>query len=375
MAEIKKSKNGVWGTRIRYKDPTTNEWKSKRFSGATKKEVRDQEAEFVTSIASGRIIKDVLLVDYYKTWRDTYKKGNVSTSRYNKIELVGRYLEEFFGKKQTLKGVTKLNYQKFINWMVKKGWAQETIDNRHSIARSMFLEAYEAGLININPTRNISFKGTKPVHPCVKTLSVEETKKLKHYLLNTELANVNTFVLLQLLTGCRYQEIAALTWKDIDFKNNTIDINKAYEYAGGFKGFKEPKSPAGYRTVDVDKDGLEVVRRHKIEQSKLLLAKKLRNPFNLLFPNNCSGWPISNSFVNRNLILLCKAVDVPRSSSHTLRHARTDFLILSGADPLYVKDQLGHEDYNTTLKHYASLSKEIRDKSRIAVKELEKNVL
>jgi len=374
MAKPIKDKAGVWRLRTKYKDTVTNEWKGARFSGATKKEVLQKEIELQSAVLNDERIKDTRLLDYYNTWAETFKKGNVSPGRYKKILLVGRYMADFFGPKQTVRGVNKITYQKFINWLAKKGLAKETVDNYHAIVKSMFLEAFENGYIRINPTRKIAINGAKPKHVTVPTLSIADLGKLKNRVMFDADSNVKNFVLLQMMTGARYQEIAALKWTDVDFDDCYIDINKAFVYIGK-TGFKEPKTKSGYRKINCDANTLQLLKRHKIFQSKKMLMRKLRNPYNLIFPNNKDGMPISNTFVNNYLKEACEKAGIARISSHGLRHARTDLLILSGADPLYVKDQLGHEDYNTTLKFYASLSDEIKTKNRNAVEQTEKEFL
>lgn len=374
MAEPKRDEKGIWRMRIRYKDQITNDWKEKRISGKTRKEVKAKEADLISALSNSERIDDIKLLDYYEEWKNTFKKGKVSNSRYQKIELVKKNLESFFGENQTLKGINKIAYQKFINHLAES-LSKETVSNRHAIVRSMFLEAYDMGYIRINPTRGIKIGGTDNKRKGAVTLSMEHLRTLKNYLTNDVAeSNVNLFVLTQLLTGARYQEVAALEWLDIDFNNLQIDINKAYDYATK-KRIKEPKSFAGYRKIDISEELAKTLKRHKVRQSRLVLQNKIRNPRQFVFVNNINGFPISNSFVNRYIKDTCLALGIPVISSHSLRHARTDFLILSGADPLYVKNQLGHEDYNTTLKHYASLNADLVKKSREAVMVLEQDIL
>lgn len=238
----------------------------------------------------------------------------------------------------------------------------------------MFLEARDIGYIRRIPSRKINIVGQVAEHKSATTMSLNDLKTLKRYLTDNEPdSNANLFTLTQVYTGARYSEVAGLQWSDIDFDNQQIIVDEAYDEKE--KKLKEPKSKAGNRRIDVDINLLKLLRRHKVTQAKLIIANKLRNPQNFIFVNNKDGFPISNSFVNRYIRESCEKSEIARISSHTLRHARTDFLILSGADPLYVKDQLGHEDIETTLKHYTSLSVELRTKSRDAVRQLEKQLL
>lgn len=374
MAEPKKdSKTGRWMIRIRYKNPITNDWETKQYTCNTKKECKQKEVELRARLINSQVIDDVNLIEFYNTWMDTFKRGKVSITRMNKIELVGRNLEMFFGTKQTLRGINKLNYQKFINWLGNAkpsglGLATETVDNRHGIVRSMFIEAYDMGYVNLNPTKGIKISGQKVTKLRAKTLSFDDLIRVKKEILAFEEITVKYFLLTQIYTGARYQEVAALTWDDILFKDKQINIDKAYEYAG-VRRFKEPKSPAGYRKIDVNSHLMELLKIQKKRIDELVKNKKIRNKFNLVFPNQKDSYPISNSYVNGVIVDLCNRMEIDRISSHTFRHARTDFLILSGADPLYIKDQIGHEDITTTLKHYAQMNEDLRDKNKKILKD------
>lgn len=62
--------------------------------------------------------------------------------------------------------------------------------------------------------------------------------------------SIRLCVLIALNTGMRFSEIGGLTWKDIDFFNRTITVNKQWgKRQDGTTGFKVPKSKNSYRTL------------------------------------------------------------------------------------------------------------------------------
>lgn len=107
------------------------------------------------------------------------------------------------------------------------GLAKETVDNRHGIAKSMFLEAFDMGYITVNPTRNIKITDQKHVSKSTKTLSFDDMLKFKDELTSYQDIAVKYFLLTQMMTGARYQEVTALTWDDILYNSNQINIDKA----------------------------------------------------------------------------------------------------------------------------------------------------
>ncbi|RTK40214.1 site-specific integrase, partial [Enterococcus faecalis] len=100
-----------------------------------------------------------------------------------------------------LKGVTKVKYQQWINWLAKpgnineKGLSIETVSNRHNIVKSMFLEALDMQYIHSNPTRNIKLTGQVPEKKSNKTISIDDLTKFKEALLSRENTTSKYFIL------------------------------------------------------------------------------------------------------------------------------------------------------------------------------------
>lgn len=380
MAEPKKLENGNWHLRTRYQDPITNNWREKSHTADTRKAVKQKEIDFLAKISRGEIVKKIKLLDFYDIWVDTFKKGKVSSGRMEKINLVRKNLSDFYGENQILRGIDKIKYQKWINWLGtpgnvnKRGLAVETVNNRHNIAKSMFLEALDMQYIHSNPTRNIKLVGQKPIHKSEKTISYEDTKLFREALIKKNDSSSRFFVLTQLYTGSRYQEVAALTWDDLNEQDETIYIDKAFKYAAREKKFGPTKSEAGVRYIDVPPSLFNELKRYRLAQRKDMLSGKLKNPRNLVFCNYKDTWPISNSAVNKYIKEVCELAEVPRISSHSLRHARIDAMILAENDPVYIKNQIGHKEITQSYE-YASNTKENRLKNKQKLQEYLKDIL
>lgn len=380
MAEPKMIKKGKWRIRFKYKDPITNTWKDKMFTGKTKKEVESLETDFLAKISRGEKVQHTNLIDFFNEYVETFKKGNVSNRTLRRYYLTGKNLESFFGKKQTLSGVTKLSYQKFLNWLGTEGGqkgdplSKNTVKNRHEICKAIFLEAMDMRLITSNPARNAKLTGVDPVRDKEITISFEDTKKFRSTLLARPDTISKYFVLTQLYTGCRYQEVAALFWTDLDEKHGVINIERAYQYDEEERGLGDTKTPDGVRGVDVPYSLFMELKKHKKIQNERIVLGKVKNPRNLIFVNERNTWPITNDAVNDYIEETCKLADVPRITSHGFRHARADALILAEADPIYIKSQLGHKNVSQSYE-YASVTQENRKKNKEKVFNYMKDLL
>lgn len=379
MAEPKKLENGKWQIRFRYKDPITNVWKNKMITDDTRKAVNARYTDFMAKANKGQLQAKISLLDFFDEYVETFKKGKVSKVTLNKYATTRSSLERFFGTKQTLRGIDKLSYQKFINWLAEEGGhrggplSKVTVQNRHDIVKSVFLEALDMGLISNNPCRRATIAGDEAVHDKEKTMSRENTKKFRSVLLGRPDTTGKYFVLTQLYTGCRYQEIAALLWDDLDEENGTIAIRRAYQYQEEERGLGKTKTPYSIRDVDVPASLFRELRKYKAIQNERMLLGKLKNPRGLVFVNDRNTWPVTNDYINEYIDETCRLSEVPRITSHAFRHAKIDAMILAEADPIYIKSQVGHKNISQSYD-YASATQENREKNKEKVLDFMKEI-
>src|SRR5699024_10925416 len=147
-------------------------------------------------------------------------------------------------------------------------------------------------------------------------------KKFRSVLLARPDTTGKYFVLTQLYTGCRYQEIAALLWDDLDEENGTIAIRRAYQYQEEERGLGKTKTPYSIRDVDVPASLFRELRKYKAIQNERMLLGKLKNPRGLVFVNDRNTWPVTNDYINEYIDETCRLSEVPRITSHAFRHAK-----------------------------------------------------
>lgn len=170
-----------------------------------------------------------------------------------------------------------------------------------------------------------------------KPKSVALTQKETAILLNGMQGDVlEVPVLLALWLGLRRSEILALEWKDIDFENHTITINKALVKAEGQKHLKGTKTTDSERTLS-----LPLYIEEKIKN----LPHKHERLFEGMDPDRCSkGFP-----------RLCKRLGLPHYRFHDLRHSMaTVGVSLNIADKI-VMARGGWNNYATVKNIYQAV--------------------
>ena len=108
--------------------------------------------------------------------------------------------------------------------------------------------------------------------------------------------------LLQLATGARVGEIMALTYDSLDFKKNTLTINKSWDYKSTH-GFKPTKNKEN-RTIGVDAKTMALLKPYYDEVKKASLKSRFNNPHRLVFVS-MNGDPITVDAVNKSLRKAC----------------------------------------------------------------------
>lgn len=180
-----------------------------------------------------------------------------------------------------------------------------------------------------------------------------------------------------IFSGVRREELLGLQWKDIDFDNQMIDINKAVQYTKEEGIFiKTPKSDAGFRKIHLPETCMKLLRQLKRSQSKEILkqgsnwkgSRKIEE--NYLFTQD-DGKIMFPSTLRAELVRILKTYNrscrnendkLPVISFHDLRHTSASALFARGLEPTVIAERLGHSDASITLQVYAHSFAE-RDKA------------
>lgn len=176
-------------------------------------------------------------------------------------------------------------------------------------------------------------------------LTKHEQNKLTDYVLNN-LTSRNIGILLSLYSGIRIGELCALQWKDIDFKNNMLHINKTlqrvYIKDNNVKKSKviitNPKTHNAERDIPLNKDFAKELKNYKTNSEDYLLS--------------CTNKWIEPRTYRRFFERTLKKANVEKINFHGLRHTFATNCIKLGVDYKTVSELLGHTTVNITLNLY-----------------------
>ena len=227
----------------------------------------------------------------------------------------------------------------------------KTILEHHRLISSVLTTAVQWQIILANPCDRV-----KP--PKVETKEakyLEDTEAIHLFeLLEQEPIKYRVMIELLVYSGFRRGELCGLEWRDIDFKNKLVRVERTSMYLPGKGVFDDtPKTSNSIRTIKLSDHAFQLLLEYKLWQNTQRAKAGDRwtdtgKVFTTwdgkpIHPDTISGW--FHGFVSKN--------DLPPICLHSLRHTNASLLIANHTDITTVSKRLGHANTATTAKIYA----------------------
>lgn len=367
------TKNDI--TYYRYRKKYVGMTSRKEFVGRTKADVKRKIQEFEAKsmrvnqkdyrkMTLGECIDNIL-----QTLEPTFKTNNYAT-----LQSTNRcYIKTNPIADVQMAAIDKIVIQTYYTNMSKK-YSESTVKKTRTLFNIVFDYLVSCNIITENPAKGIKMPHKSKYAVQKKEhsfLSLEEAEKFYNTALmkaDSALPGARTgdyiygrnarFCLLVLYTGMRIGEAYALTWKDIDFKNNTINIDKTMERIkvdGKYQWLIDtPKRPKSIRVIPLANRAKEQLLWLKTVSPGL---KASGDDHIFVTENNI---PPSQSTLTRTLKAILKRAGIESNGFglHDLRHSFGSMLLQKGweqnqpVDIKVISEILGHEDVSTTYNIY-----------------------
>lgn len=325
-----------------------------------KKEAQEAYLNYQLKVIKGEYIPEskghITFNKLYKMWLKIYRE-TVKTSTY---ATTTRYFDDHILKQLGSKYIDKLTVldcQKAVNiWFNDAPKTYKRFIRYTNNVLNYGINNLE--LISKNPMNKvIPPKAKNKPKPFTDFYSKDE---LNIFLRDAKKYNFKYFIFFRLLaySGMRKGEALALKWSDINFKDNTISINKDVTVGLNNELYEDtPKTENSFRTLDMDATTMEYLKEWRLMQQKtmLKLGYNFLNSDNLLFST------INNSYLSMSKprqwnVAICKKYKLRRIKIHGFRHTHASLLFEAGASMNEVKARLGHADINTTMNIYTHVT-------------------
>ena len=331
----------------------------------TRKEALLCEAKIKTEIANNGLLNtDVTTFkEIYELWYEGYQHTIKESTL-----VVNSYVFKLLLKKLEtlqLRKITLPYCQKIINDYSKE-FSLSTL-KKIKIYGVMILEyAVKMKVIYSNPMKDVLLP-KKKVDVNSNDADLYYTKdELNHFLKLVDSTNdIKLTAMFRVLayTGIRKGELQALNWDDIDFNNNTININKTLSINSEYKiTVQTPKSKSSIRKISIDEQTKLILKRWKAKQRELFFSVGTRvKKHQPCFTEEVTNSYLYLNFMNDKLRKICKKHKFKEIKIHGFRHTHCSLLFESGFTIQEVQDRLGHSDLKTTMSIYAHVTEKQRD--------------
>lgn len=164
-------------------------------------------------------------------------------------------------------------------------------------------------------------------------------------------------------SGARAGELLGLEWNDINFKINTISINKTIIYTKeGIKEKNKPKNNSSIRTIPITTETIKILELFKDEQEQLktTLGNKWQG-CNKIFTSDIGGYmhPSTPNHILKKIVI---RYELPNTICfHSLRHSSASIQIALGIHMKTISKRLGHSSSSTTDMIYSHVASALDD--------------
>jgi integrase len=178
--------------------------------------------------------------------------------------------------------------------------------------------------------------------------------------LTSNMAHVSA-VRLALGAGLRRGEVLGLSWADVDFDNAVLNISCTLSTATG--GLTDPKTANSNRSIALDGQLLEDLRRWKLRQAEYLLSLGIQQGAETPVITNEAGGRMDGNNLARWWRKFQEQHKFEGVRIHDLRHTHATMLVSSGLNIKAVSSRLGHASVGITLDLYAHAQREDDEKA------------
>ena len=336
MGAFKNKKNGTWYVQFRYTD-----WKGERQQKlkrgfATKREAQEWERQF---LMSKRADINMTFEQFAKLYERDIKPKLKLNTWITKESIIQKKILPYFGKRK----LSEITARDIICWQNEirelKDWHGKPLSATylktvHNQLSAIFNHAIRYYGLQVNPAQRAGNMG-KEERKEMLFWTREEYTKFSDAMMDKPMS----FYAFEMLYWCgiREGELLALTPSDFDFQKRTVSITKSYQRIHGQDLITTPKTPKSVRVV----------------QMPQFLCDEIQDYLKQLYgvESNDRIFPITKSYLHREMDRGCKQTGVKRIRIHDLRHSHISLLIDMGFTALAIADRVGHESVDITYRY------------------------
>jgi integrase len=258
-----------------------------------------------------------------------------------------------------LKAVRPVNIQSVMNKISNKS---ESLQNHvYRTMHRLFETAVINRLIVLNPCKGIKITPRSDIEDNVNKLRALSAAQREVLLKAIESTRAELFVNIGLWCGLRREETLGLRWGDIDFKAETLTVQRTVTFTCNEAILSDKmKSKTSRRTIPIPpplmalfecenpehKGTVKIIRHHKKKPDEIILSA--------FICHGAAGNVMTQSAFDRLWEVVTNAVDFD-ITSHMLRHTYCTWLYDNGIDLKTAQYLMEHSDIRMTANIYTQI--------------------
>ena len=369
--------DGLWVGMVSLGYDENGKQKRKAIYGKTRLEVGKRLSELTNRINSDNYVynKDNTLSTIMKEWLLVFKKSQVTPRSFeNNFCRFKNHIEPRIGGMK-LEEITTMTVQRMLNDIQDLNLSLDYLKKTKQLLRQFFDYAIECKLIVDNPVAKVIVKTHE--HKIYETTEYKAIPIEKRDLFIKCLEKhpfLKPLCFVMMFAGLRTGETLALQWKDINFNNKTINIEKAITTVPKFNSegkvlsrktvISDTKTVCSKRVVPMPEILITALKEYYNYQRQKTNGIDLTDKESFVFCNN-NGNVRSYSGTKKILYTFLNSNNLNNYHIHfhTLRHTYSNTLFEAKQNPKVIQSLLGHKSVKTTITTYNSVDKSYFDKA------------
>ena len=336
MPVFRNESNGTWYVMTRYVDWQGNHKQKCKRGFKTKREALEWERVFHLQQSADMDMSFESFVDIYK---NDIRSRIKETTWLTKVNIIDKKILPYFGKRK----ISEIQTKEVIAWQndllrqkdkTGKPYSECYLKTIHNQLIAIFNHAVRFYALRTNPAAKAGNMGNEKRKEML-FWTKEEYLRFADVMMDKPVS----YYAFEMLywSGMRLGELLALTPSDFDFQNSTVTINKSYQRLHGEDVITTPKTKKSNRTIKMSEFLAEEMQEYIKMQYEI-------EPTDRLFP-------ISKSYLHREMERGCKETGLQKIRIHDLRHSHVSLLIELGFSAVAIADRLGHESIEITYRY------------------------
>jgi integrase len=284
--------------------------------------------------------------EYAATWIDVIVPATCKPSTLRDYQgILKNHVLPVIGKKP-VNEISRLMIKQNLMKKINQGYANSTVIHMKNAMSGVLNLALDDEVISVNPAHNIGkiFKKTQP-KLSFDPYNQDELKKLLDSVQMNFPGHYPMFLTMA-RTGIRFGECLGLQWKDMDFENRFINIER-----GLSKGKIETPKGGQSRKVDMSLQLTDVLKKLQHQRKVDTLKNGWSGMPDWVFVTG-DGNPYHESYPRRIYYKAIKKAGLRKIRVHDLRHTYATLRITKGDNIADVSKQLGHHSVKFTMDIY-----------------------